>query len=107
MDIYIPEETLVSGFKIDFNIWLVSLFWLAIIAIGLFVIRKLILFIASKTSYNEHRIFLVRLPKEKPGEEQKEMDVQHLREEIAQAETTFSAIGGLRAQRNLKSYIGL
>ncbi len=104
MDIYTPEDGFSPGFTINFDLWLVSLFWLAIIIIALFLLRKLVLFIASKTSYNQHKIFLVRLPKEKPGEEQKEMDVQHLREEIAQAETTFAAIGGLRAQRGVKAF---
>lgn len=105
LDYGIPEDSLVSRFTIDFSGWPIVIFWLVVIAIVLFLLRKLILFIASKTSYNQHRIFLVRLPKEKPGEEQKEMDVQHLREEIAQAETTFSAIGGLRAQRGVRAFL--
>lgn len=86
---------------LQFDAWLVYLAWVAFLILAILLIRKAVLYFLSKTSYFEHDVFLVRLPKEKPGEDKQEMDVQHVREEISQAETIFSSIGGLRAQRGV------
>ncbi|MCK4539573.1 type IV secretory system conjugative DNA transfer family protein [Candidatus Parcubacteria bacterium] len=59
------------------------------------IIRKVI----SKNEHFDHIIYLIRLPKDKPGNQEREDSVQQLREEIAKGETIFSSIGGLRAQR--------
>ncbi len=74
------------------------------VIIALFIIRKIVRFFASKNHYFDHVVFLVRLPKEKPSDKDKEFSVQQLHEEIARGETIFSAIGGLRAQRGLKAW---
>jgi len=47
---------------------------------------------------------LIRLPKEKPKEDDKEFTVQKLHEEIAVAETIFAGIGGLSAQKGFRSW---
>lgn len=70
----------------------------------LFAKQKIKKFIEN-SSYFEHVVLLVRLPKEKPGDEQKEFTVQNLREEIARGETIFASIGGLRAQRGIKAWL--
>jgi len=58
----------------------------------------------GRGKYFDHTIFLIRLPKEKPKDQEKEYDVQHLREEIAKGETIFAGIGGLRAQRGIRAW---
>jgi len=58
-----------------------------------------------RNQYLTQTVFMVRLPKEKPGEENKEVTVQGLREEIAVGESIFNSIGGARAQRGLKAWL--
>ena len=79
--------------------WLVYLFWLLVIFLLLLFFKKYFTKWLARSSYFENTIFLVRLPKEKPGDEKKGFTVQELREEIAKGETIFASIGGLRAQR--------
>lgn len=106
MDYGIPEQqSYFEGFTVNIEAWQVFLFWLIIILVVLFIAKKILNWALSLTSYYEQTIFQVRLPKEKPGEEERDMDVQHLREEIAQGETVFAAIGGLRAQRGFKAWL--
>ncbi|MFA5000304.1 MAG: type IV secretory system conjugative DNA transfer family protein [Patescibacteria group bacterium] len=69
----------------------------------LFLVR-LLRAILSGRRYFPHRVCLIRLPKEKPADDNKESSAQQLKEEIAKGETIFSAIGGLKAQRGLKSW---
>ena len=90
------------------NIWTLSVFWLGILIAFVIVTRKVIRFLVKNTSYFDHVIYQVKLPKEKPGEDQKEMNyqrVQKLHEEIAKCETLFSAIGGLRAERGFSQWL--
>ena len=75
------------------------------IIILFFVIKKILKNIISNNKHFNHLIFLVRLPKDRPGDQEKEFNVQSLREEIAKGETLFSSIGGLRAQKKFKSFI--
>ncbi len=70
----------------------------------LFLIRKLVRFFGIGSNYSRYKLFLIKLPKEKPKDENKEANSQQIREEIAKGETIFSAIGGLRAQRGLISW---
>lgn len=55
--------------------------------------------------YFPHQVFLVRLPKEKPADNEKERTNQQLKEEIAKGETLFAAVGGLKAQRGFKRWL--
>lgn len=84
---------------------LVYLFWVAIIFIALVVIKKIIRKLAERNKYFNNIIYLVRLPKEKPQDLNKEESLQQLHEEIARGETIFSSIGGLRAQRGFKAWL--
>jgi len=59
----------------------------------------------SRRRYFSHQVFLVRLPKEKPEDAQKEITAQQIKEEIAKGETIFAAIGGLRAERGIMSWL--
>lgn len=56
-------------------------------------------------NYFSHQVFLVRLPKDKPEDKQRQDNSQDLREEIARGETMFAAVGGLRAQRGFKTWL--
>ncbi|MCK5061946.1 type IV secretory system conjugative DNA transfer family protein [Candidatus Parcubacteria bacterium] len=90
-----------------------SLFNLMILSIGLvfglvvlaFLIRLIVRYLIKKEKYFEHTVLLIRLPKEQPGDEQKEFNAQMIREEINKAEMMFAAIGGLRAQRGFKAWL--
>ncbi len=81
------------------------LFWLFIFFIVIIILRKIISALAEKSKYFDHVVYLVRLPKEKPQDMDKEDSVQQLQEEIARGETIFSSIGGLRAQRGFKAWL--
>lgn len=59
----------------------------------------------SANQYLPHKVFLIRLPKEKPNDDKKPGTSQNLHEEIARGETIFSAIGGLRAQRGFRAWL--
>ncbi len=83
------------------NQWLVVLFWIAVVALVILIIRSIIKFFVKRSRLHDHIIYLVRLPKEKPKDQEKIYGVQQLREEIARGETIFASIGGLRAQRGL------
>ncbi|MCD4761879.1 type IV secretion system DNA-binding domain-containing protein [bacterium] len=104
----IGEERLAVASQSSFNTFLeagLTVFFLTALLIFIFivvfgVIRRL----AKNNHYYDHTIFLVRLPKDSPGDTQKEETVQQLREDIAKAESIFASIGGLRAQRGLKPF---
>jgi len=83
----------------------IILAWIVFVFVVLLVIKKNIPKLASRSNYFSHTIFLVRLPKERPEDKQREFTVQSLREEIAKGETVFSSIGGLKAQRGLKAWL--
>lgn len=95
------------GLASDSNLTAVGLelLWLVLLFFGILILFAIIK--KSLTSYLvSHRfldfvVFLVRLPKEKPKDQEKDISVQQMREEIARGETVFAAIGGLRAQKGL------
>jgi hypothetical protein len=87
--------------------------YLPLIIVGGFVLFLLILsfllLLVMRAVYNHrrylpHKIFLIRLPKEKPEDEKQEMNSQKLHEEIARGETIFAAIGGLTAQKGFNRW---
>jgi len=71
----------------------------------IFVILNVLRIIFSGRKYNSHYVFSVRLPKEKPNDEDKAQSVQNLKEEIAKGETIFASIGGMQAQKTFKSWL--
>jgi len=83
---------------------LISLFFLGLVIILLLFLNILRLFL-SRNRYFAHQVFLVRLPKEKPEDAQKESSPQKLKEEIAKGETIFAAIGGLRSRGGIISWL--
>jgi hypothetical protein len=80
---------------------LAALFLLIIFSIALRILRNY--FFANQ--HQHQAVFLVRLPKEKPGEDKKEFTSEELRKEIAVGESVFSSIGGLKAQRGLVPWL--
>jgi hypothetical protein len=90
--------------SLDFGTWL-PIFAVALLAlVALVLLLRLIRFILSRRNYFPHQVFLVRLPKERPADKEKEETAQQLKEEIAKGETIFSAIGGLKAQSGLNAW---
>ncbi|MCK5416132.1 DUF87 domain-containing protein, partial [Candidatus Parcubacteria bacterium] len=108
MNYGIPKEKNQILSNLMNNDWSIILLFLVVI-IGLFLFFLILrIIIKSQAIKNRHintSIFLVRLPKERPGDKEKEFTVQSLREEIAKGETIFASIGGLRAERGLKSWL--
>jgi len=100
------NQSLVIGDKIvSFENLLLALGGLILLSIILMVVLKIIRFFLVNNSHFPHKVFLVRLPKEKPKDDNKESTVQLMKEEIAKGETIFAAIGGLRAQRGFKHWL--
>lgn len=89
----------------DFSIFVFLFFFIIILFIGLKILRILIKKNHQKDKYYDHKTFLVKLPKEKPGDKGKEERVSDLHENIAVAETIFASIGGLRAQRGFRAWL--
>jgi len=50
-------------------------------------------------AYFDQVVYLVKLPKDRPKDQNQDFTAQQMREEISCAETIFASIGGLRAQR--------
>lgn len=68
----------------------------------LIIILKKIL---ANNSYFDHQVFLIKLPKEKPGENDNDKSINSVREEIAKAEAIIASLGGLRAQRGFMAWL--
>lgn len=68
-------------------------------------LRLLVRRTAISSSYFDHRIFLIKLPKEKPKDSEGGYNVAQLKEEIAKGETVFASIGGLRAERGFRAWL--
>ena len=60
---------------------------------------------AEKSKYFDHAVYLVRVPKEKPQDADKDDNLQQLHEDIGRHETIFASIGGLRAQRGIMAWL--
>ncbi|MEI7620138.1 MAG: hypothetical protein WCJ57_01040, partial [Candidatus Falkowbacteria bacterium] len=88
------------------NFWPVLFLILGIIII-LVIAKKLIKKFAAENSNIDQMIFLVRMPKEKPKEDggSSSLTTQQLREAIAQGETIFAGIGGLRVEKGLRTWL--
>lgn len=77
---------------------------LVILLILLALARKVIKIFGLGRNHFNHRLFLIRLPKEKPKDDNRETTSQQLKEEIAKGETIFASIGGLRVQKGFMSW---
>jgi len=99
--IYLGTASLNSNYT-----WLlVILLFFFLVAIAISLIRFFVRRSAVNNSYFEHQIFLVKLPKEKPKDNEAGFNVQQMREEIAKGETIFASIGGLRAEKGFNSWL--
>ena len=105
MDFSIPQITIDTGLDLNADIWLIVFFGIFAVVAFIIAAKKIISFIARRNKYYDHAIYLVRLPKDKPKDQERESSLQQLREEIAKGETVFSSIGGLRAQRGFKAWL--
>jgi hypothetical protein len=67
----------------------------------LLIVRYLIKYFSVKNKTNPNTIFLIRVPKEKPKDQDSTLSVQQLQEEISIGENVFSAVGGLRVKKSI------
>lgn len=71
----------------------------------LLIVRRTIKIFGLGRRYFRHKLFLIKLPKERPKDEDKEDSVQQLKEEIAKGETIFAAIGGLPSHSGFTGWL--
>ncbi len=81
---------------------LIGLFVTAVLFYGLLLIIR---YRASANAYFEQKVFLVKLPKEKIKDGEASYTTAQMQEEISKGETLFASIGGLSAQRGLKTWL--
>lgn len=102
-----------SNFTFDFNIIASPLFLPAILTAiifslliaGVFILRA-VLHAQAKTGKAFHRtILLIKVPKERKSESNAEETITQVREQIAVAETIFSAIAGLHHEHGFGSWL--
>jgi hypothetical protein len=93
------------GVNIDIDVLFVFVFWILILVLSFFILRKIIKLWAKNGSFFDNTIFLIRLPKEKNNKNEYEDNAERIHEEIARAETVFSSIGGLRAQKGFRAWL--
>jgi hypothetical protein len=89
------------NFNFDLSQVFFAILFVVVLILALFFFRSY----KRKTNYLNHKVYLVRLPKEKPEDKNKEDTVQEIREDIAKGETIFASISGLRAQRGFKAWL--
>ena len=71
MDYGLPEQTYnvnpdLGSFEI--STWLVYVAWIVAIILILWLIKKIINFLAHNSKHFDHSVYQVKLPKDKPGE---------------------------------------
>ena len=59
--------------------WIGYLFWFIVLMVILLLARLIFKEIVRRTRYFNHKVFLVRLSKEKPGDNEKEMNEYDIR----------------------------
>ncbi|NCU39700.1 DUF87 domain-containing protein [Candidatus Falkowbacteria bacterium] len=75
-----------------------------IFALAIFISLRLFRSLLGRRHYVPHHVFLVRIPKDVSKEEKGDIS-QSIKEEIAKGEAIFSALGGLKAERGIKSWL--
>ncbi|MCU0679142.1 MAG: type IV secretion system DNA-binding domain-containing protein [Planctomycetes bacterium] len=81
------------------------LYAIAIFSLFLVAVKLAINSLVEKRGHYQHCLYEVKLPKEKPGDTQKEFTKEMMREEIYRSEMVLASIGGLRAQRGFKAWL--
>lgn len=102
---YEYTQSMDPSWNLNISPWLVYIFLLVLFVVILIILKAVIRRIIKKNTFHDHAIFMVRLPKERPGDKEREFTAQSLHEEIAKAETIFSSIGGLRAERGFSPWL--
>ena len=92
--VYLNPNIILICSGVIFSLWILLL-----------IARNVIKALGLGRRHFKHKLFLIRLPKEKPKDEDKETAPQQLKEEIAKGETIFAAIGGLHAQGGFMSWL--
>jgi hypothetical protein len=93
-----------TAISINIDAWLLSALGAILFLFVLLMLRKIIKSRIEKKRYLDHKVFLIRIPKE-DKDSGEERTVQQLREEIAKAETVFASIGGLKAQKGISAWL--
>ncbi len=88
--------------NINYLYWVVFALFLLLF---LFIFRYFLKYFSIRNKHCNNTIFLIKLPKEKPRDRDKDFSLQQLREEIAKGETVFSSIGGMSAQRGFRPWL--
>jgi len=100
---YFDINTIINN--VDIN----SLFYIFIyIVLGIFVINIALNILRKYLQSNKHHkqsVFLIRLPKDKPSDNNTTQSIEALRDEISIGETLFASIGGLSAQKGFKRWL--
>ncbi len=105
MDNYEFLEEQSTNYNFDLAIfidsWLIYLLLILGLVILFLLIKKIFQSFVYNSKHHDHIIYLIRIPKEKPGQKETESQntLQNLREEISRGETIFQAIGGLKPQK--------
>lgn len=93
----------------DNNNLLLLLIQVSLILLGLIVLiylaLRLLRYLYARQNLQQHRVYSIRIPKEKGKGETSENSQQLRKEEIALSEAIFSALGGLKAQHGFKSWL--
>ena len=77
---------------------------LGIVIVVFFIAAIIIKKILANRALSDQVVYLVTLPKDRPQDQNQTQSTQQFREEIAKGEGLFTSIGGLRAERGLKSW---
>jgi len=91
--------------NIEVSTLITILIFLGFSILLIFLVFLILKWQLTKDKYFKHRVFLIRLPKEKPEDNNKDFSNQQLIEEISKGETIFSSIGGLKAQKGFKYWL--
>ncbi len=91
--------------NLDLGVGIFVAFFILFLILALVITKKVIRHYHQKNKYYNHQMFLVKLPKERPGDRDRDETVQDIQEDIAIAETIFASIGGLRSERGFRAWL--
>ncbi|MBN2854539.1 type IV secretion system DNA-binding domain-containing protein, partial [Patescibacteria group bacterium] len=104
-DLNVGELNSITQANLNFQaILVIAIFFLAFVVL-VFLALQIMRRYLTKNRYFKHKVFLVKLPKEKPEDGQNTFSAQQLIEEVAKGETIFASIGGLKAQKGFKYWL--
>ncbi len=95
----------VPDIVIDTNGMFVLLGLLGLLFIVSLIFLSLIRKKYAKGKYLDHSVFMIRLPKDKPGDQNSQDSVQQMQEDIAVGETIFGSIGSLKAKKGFTNWL--